>query len=489
MQRNALLNQSLTTTTIEIMSSYTHRAAIQNAMILNPYSSQHLPPWIESHIKTPFVSPRQFRRFTLPEEISESIIKEVASSSDGGEKPLLLTSKGEIHTLFNLSLVSKAMNRITEPILYRTYTTQSNDPQIFLTALLARPHRVGYVRELIISPMSSTIFSPDPFDHLANIRMLEMDHTISGIVHACTALEALDITICAEYPGSWTQHTISKIAAQDYNGPLRSTLKRVVYRSCSKNCECCPDPNILNQFPYVEEIEFHGIDLESTAERLEKIQQGGDFLRRTPPRNRHGSSVKSLHLSKCCLGEGQYLGMLLFGWPMLDSLTMVWDGGMMDFNLVSRALVRHCPRLESLRIDTRRYAVGSDCRTGPDSFHERLQTFNHTGSSEGFCETFDSLHSLHKLRSLTMGSAALLGRNVRSDVLEMPGESVLESLPASVQHLVILRHAGLLRRAEAYLRAQKVEDRLVQEILCSARVMEINKVEVLDVDGTLEERR
>lgn len=228
-------------------------------MDIDPYFDWQHSAWNDILAGAQSSSNHQSRTFSLPEEILEHIIRQVADSSPPEQEPNSPEFRVRNHTLFNLSLVSKTMNRITESFLYRTYCTFFH-PEVFLLALYARPHRIHYVRELSIAPISSLLYSPNHVDMDANLQMLGTDRTISVLLRACTTLEVLDITICEEYQGSRTQRFVQELASEDYYGPLRRTLKRVVFRTCSSTCRTVPDVYLLDHFPYVEKKVFYGLD-------------------------------------------------------------------------------------------------------------------------------------------------------------------------------------------------------------------------------------
>lgn len=448
-------------------------------MDLDPFFDLHCPSWNEIFNPVASSSHQSPHNITLPEEILECIVKELSPfpHREQDSDPFnSINSKFETHTLFNLSLASKAMNRIVEPILYKTFCTLAG-PHIFLAALDAQPHRIQYVGELVMVP-TSTPQSPNSIHIAANLRMRDAGPETALLLRLGAVLEASGMPISEEYPWSQIEHTFPDPASEERMSRRRG-LNRVVLRSSLRSETTVPDMRFLYQFPLVEEKVFHGLDLDSMLRRIESTQNlAARYGRPYPPVRL--DCVKSVHLSECCLGTGAALGKLLSAWPRLTSLVLTWDACTLNAYAVSNALVEHSSQLESLRIDTRHYATGV-CRGQNNDLTPTSQAPEQEWASEGFCGSFGNLMALDKLRYLAMGPMGLLAEDPPVDGRYLPAESIVENLPASVQHLVIIGHAGLLPLND--LRIQMAEDRMVQKLLCSTRVMNVQKVEVLGIDG------
>jgi hypothetical protein len=443
-------------------------------MDIDPYFDSHARTWNKSFVGTLHPLHRQPRSVPLPEEILEHIVNNLAlpSANDQDFENFDMNDIKEItHTLFSLSLASTALNRVAEKVLYKTCFALPY-PKAFVSALYARPNRIRFVKELVVPPISSTLFSAHPYNISANLRMLDTDHAISVLLRLCTSLEVLDVTICKEFPGSRTESTMDDLGSDDYAGPLLNNLKRVVFRSCAVGCKRAPDMRLLYKFPNVEEKVFHGLDLAAAFSSVRERNGGyfGDYVLQQSGQ----SLLKSLHLSQCRLETGQDLGLLLSTWPALTSLNLTCIPGILDCRDVSKVLIQCCPQLERLHFDTRELHAG-----GYMSNDRQEETaLDHNSAFESLYGALGSLRELRNLEYLAISPKDLLGKDFSDDASHMPGESTVETLPARLQHLVIVRHAGAFPKRGDYPRMKSTDDHLVQVVLCSERVKRVKRVEV-----------
>lgn len=440
---------------------------MQTAMDINPYYN---PVW-DNSLQTPTTQQKP-QLDKLPEKILDKIVEILVLNPTSDQDPTLLPHR----TPHSLSLVSKTLNRLTEPHLYSSLP-HTCSPKHFLSALYAQPYRFPFVKNLLLPPISSQIFCPDPYDYTANLRMLEYDRAISTLLLLCTQVETLHFTFCETFSGSQTARVVARINA-DNGQPLRK-LKRVTWENCSGTC--APDWKLLFYFPHVEKVVFRSLDLASAMERARKEEEevsSGNIRQDRFSRFRN-FSVTNLRLSQCCLRDGAELLPLLSAFPALRSLDLTWDACTMDADKVSYALRICCPLLESLRIDTRAFGERA-CPTPTANSQNRSPCA--TAPEEDFLDSFGSLGEFRNLRYLALGPRALLEQGVPDCEMGVWESGDLANLPFNLQHLVILRHIPVTEvGADSWAR----EDGMVERLLWTERLRVIERVEVQEFDGTL----